>query len=246
MRRIENVVYAKEKALSLDFLLPDRDEFDVVIWFHGGGLEGGSRKDIGGFAEELVENGFAVVSPDYRLYPKAKFPDFLTDAAEAVKYVLDHARDYGRCKRLFIGGSSAGAYLTIMLALDRRYFEAAGVDRGRISGYLSDSAQMTTHYNVLRERGFDTRLERIDEAAPLYHLNAGSAIESLLLIYYSEDIPCRPEQNRLFYAAAKRLRPSDCIEIRKLMGSHCSGVGTKKPNGNYVINDVLLDFLKTQ
>ena len=45
-----------------------------------------------------------------------------------------------------------------------------GVDTDFISGYISDSAQMTTHFNVLRERGLDTRLERIDEAAPLFYL----------------------------------------------------------------------------
>ncbi len=246
MKKVENVVYSKEKNLSLDILLPDRNEFDVVIWFHGGGLEAGSRKDIGGFAEDLVKNGFAVISPDYRLYPNAKFPDFLADAACAAKYVLDHVSNFGDKKRLFIGGSSAGAYLAAMLALDKRYYTEAGVNSRLIDGYICDSAQMTTHYNVLRERGIDIRLERIDEAAPLYHLNAGSDFGSLLLICYSEDIPCRQEQNRLFYAAARRLCPKNRVEIRDLLGRHCSGVGMKKPDGGYVINDVLLDFLKTR
>ena len=244
MTRRDNIVFSKEKELSLDILLPDRSEFDVVIWFHGGGLEGGSRKDIGGFADELTENGFAIVSPDYRLYPQAKFPDFLVDAAEAVRFVSDHRQEYGKSRRLFIGGSSAGAYLTVMLALDRHYLEDAGVDRGQISGYLSDSAQMTTHYNVLRERGLDPRWERIDEAAPLYHLNERSDFGSLLLIYYTEDIPCRPEQNRLFYAAAKRLCPDNRVEICELPGGHCCGVGVRDRSGTHLINTVILDFLK--
>ena len=147
-------------------------------------------------------------------------------------------------KRIFIGGSSAGAYLTLMLAFDRHYLRDAGVNCKRISGYLSNSAQITTHYNVLRERGLDTRLERIDEAAVLYHLNDRSDFGNLLLVCYREDIPCRPEQNKLFYADLTRLCPDGRVELCELPGGHCNGTQNPNPDGSYDFNTVLLKFMK--
>ena len=244
MKIIENLKYAQYPSCLIDLILPDKEPFDVIIWFHGGGLESGSRKGItGGIGRELAEIGFAVASADYRLYPSAKFPDYIKDAARAVRYVIDHSDMYGKVGRFFVGGSSAGAYLTLMLALDRSYFRDAGVDVSKISGYLSDSAQTTVHYNVLRERSIDPSLERIDEAAPLYHLNKNSDFGNMLLVCYDEDIKCRPEQNRLFYAAAMHICPQNRMLFKQLPGRHCSGTSKKNSDGSYDFVDCLKELL---
>jgi acetyl esterase/lipase len=74
----------------------------------------------------------AVVA-DYRLYPEVRYPGFLEDGAQAVRWAVDHAARFGGDpERIVLLGHSAGAYNAVMLALDERYLQAAGVDPGRV------------------------------------------------------------------------------------------------------------------
>ena len=77
MKLLKDICYAKRegKELLLDIYLPDRSEFPVFVFFHGGGLEGGNKSTAERFAGYLIDRGIAVVSASYRLYPDAKYPD---------------------------------------------------------------------------------------------------------------------------------------------------------------------------
>ena len=241
---IPNIKYSSFENSYVDLYLPDGKCKDLLIWFHGGGLESGSRANVS-FAEELIHAGIGVASVEYRLYTQgARFPDFLVDCAVAVKYLQDHIGEYAKPKRLFVSGQSAGAYITLMLAFDKTYFESAGVDSGAISGFISDSAQTTTHFNVLRERNLDKRLERIDEASPIYHLSSDSDVKNLLLIYYTDDMPCRPEQNMLFYKSICRLYPHMNSQLVELPGKHCNGSISRNSNGTFDFSDTVLEFIE--
>ena len=121
----------------LDIYLPDEDGFETIIWFHGGGLERGSRKS-NVYAEPFVEKGYGFVSVEYRMYPDAKFPDFLEDGAASVAYILNHIKEYGGTGTVYVGGTSAGAYMTMMLCMDHRYLEAVGVKQEQIKAYILD------------------------------------------------------------------------------------------------------------
>lgn len=243
MRKTADLKYGKGEKDFFDLLLPDGETEDLVIWFHGGGMETGSRRGAV-FAEDLTKEGVGVASVEYRMYPEAVFPQFILDCARAVKYILTEVVPKEQVKRVFISGQSAGAYLTMMLALNKAYLQNVGVDRSRIAGFISDSAQVTSHFNVLRERGIDSRLERIDDAAPFYFLNADSDVNNLLMIYYEDDMPCRPEQNRLFYQSALRICPGQRIEIKELPGKHCNGSVKRNEKGTYDYNDALLEFIR--
>ena len=243
MRTKLNLQYGTRKDQLLDIYYPEKETYDLLIWIHGGGLESGTRKSLE-FQHDLTASGLAVVSVEYRLYPDAVFPEYIQDCAKAVKYVLDNVANEQNVKRVFLSGQSAGAYITMMLALDKHYFNEAGVKYEQIAGFISDSAQMTTHFNVLREFGVDVRLERIDEAAPLYHLSEDSFEGEMLLIYYSDDIPCRAEQNQLFYKSICRLCPEQNIQIVELPGTHCHGSCLRNANGTFDYNEVLLRFIK--
>lgn len=243
MRLIADLPYAARENACFDLYLPDDDTFDLVIYFHGGGLEKGTRKSIH-FAQDLTEQGVAVASVEYRMYPAAKFPEYLIDGAEAVKYITDHISEYGTVRRTLISGGSAGAYITLMLAFDEHYLADAGMDRSRIAAYVSDSAQITSHFRVLKERGVDSRLERIDDAAPIYHLSETSSFGHLLLIAYTQDMPCRPEQNQLFFKSIQRLCPDQHTELVMLEGKHVNGSVHRNEKGTFDYNDTLLAFLK--
>lgn len=243
MRTIFDESYGNKEYEKVDWYLPDGEISDLLVWFHGGGLENGTRKDIC-FAEKLTAQGVAVCSVEYSLYPSAKFPDYIKDCAKAVAYSAKRAEEIGCKGKFYVSGQSAGAYITLMLCLDKRYFEEVGFDRNRIDGYISDSAQTTTHFNVLRERGIPSAYERIDDGAPLYFVSAECDYKSLLLLCYENDMPCRVTQNKLLYESLLRHYPQGKIALKVLPGWHVHGSTVLNENGSYDFVDEVLAFIK--
>jgi acetyl esterase/lipase len=100
----------------------------VVMFIYGGSWKQGSRNDYQFVGRALAANGFIAVIPDYRLYPEVKFPDFLEDNAQAVKWIEDNIGTYGGdTSRFFIAGHSAGAYNAVMLGLEKSFLRVYGV-----------------------------------------------------------------------------------------------------------------------
>jgi acetyl esterase/lipase len=107
----------------------------VVVFFYGGAWDQGRRQDYRFVGLALARRGFLTVIPDYRVYPEVRWPAFLQDSAEAVRWARDHAADYGGApQRLFLMGHSAGAYNAVSLATDRRWLHAVGLDPTRDLG----------------------------------------------------------------------------------------------------------------
>lgn len=101
----------------------------VLIFWYGGGWAHGTRDEYAFAARAYAKNGFVVVMPDYRKVPAIRFPAFLQDGAEAVKWTRDHVAEFGGDPdRVAVAGHSAGAYTVAMLALDQRWLRADGVD----------------------------------------------------------------------------------------------------------------------
>lgn len=244
MAVLSDLAYGEKDSEKIDLYYPDQDGFDVILWFHGGGIENGTRKGTGGLPQSFVKAGFGFFTAEYPLYPDAKYPEFLYSAAKAAAFSLKKARELGGSGRVWISGQSAGAYLTAMLCLDPEFLAAENLTACDFAGFIPDSAQMTTHFNVLRERGLDTALERIDEAAPLYWVTPERRIPPMLVIFYENDMICRPEQNRLFVRAAKRLIPDARIESICLPGVHCEGSVKRGPDGEYPYVTETLKFIR--
>ena len=244
MRTIMDERYASKPCQLLDLYLPDENGFDTILWFHGGGMEAGDRKGGAALAEHAVNAGYAFVSVEYSMYPTARYPEFIVDAAQSVKHVQKRLPEVGGSGRIIITGQSAGAYLTMMLCMNPAYLRNFGVDMDGILAFVSDSAQQTVHYNVLRERGMDTRLERLDDAAPLYYAGVNTLTKPLLIIYYENDMPCRPEQNILTYKSLKRFQPEAKVEIVALPGGHCAGSSRVDETGEFPYMRALLKFVK--
>ncbi|WP_296459295.1 alpha/beta hydrolase [Phenylobacterium sp.] len=101
----------------------------VAVFFYGGSWDSGRRQDYNWVGRALASRGFVTVIADYRLYPEVTYPGFLQDGAQAVLWAVGHAARYGGDpRRIVLAGHSAGAYNAVMLGLDGRYLEAAGVD----------------------------------------------------------------------------------------------------------------------
>ncbi|MDO5422726.1 MAG: alpha/beta hydrolase [Eubacteriales bacterium] len=203
VQRIENLTYQPETGAAglLDLYLPEETDCRaLLLYFHGGGLEGGDKRDEEAIYQEIAANGIVVASANYCLYPDARYPLFVEDAAKAAAWCREHVRGYRTYGQFFIGGTSAGAYLSMMLHFQPEFLAACGVEERETAGYIFDAGQPTVHYNVLRERGIDPGAVRIDEAAPLFYLDGerpAPAGQRFLFFVSDNDIKGRREQNEL-------------------------------------------------
>lgn len=175
-KTIENVSYLLEKSndsyknerCKLDLYYPENVEnFPTVVWFHGGGLTAGSKALL----NEFKNKGIAIAAVNYRLSPKATHPAYIEDVAEAIAWVFKTIGKYGGSdKQIYVVGHSAGAYLSLMVALDKRYLAKHGIDSDSVAAYFPISGQGVTHNTIRREKGLSTTIPIIDEYAALYHV----------------------------------------------------------------------------
>jgi len=89
----------------------------AVMWIHGGALIFGSRTSLSRrFHSALLEQGYVVVSIDYRLAPETKLPGIIEDVQDAYRWMREQgSKRFGiDPNRIATAGSSAGGYLTLM------------------------------------------------------------------------------------------------------------------------------------
>ena len=136
-----NVAYGPLARQKLDIYTPTAAApstgWPVVVFFYGGSWNTGDRADYKFVGEALAARGVLTLVADYRRYPEVRFPDFLSDSAQALAYGLAEARRMGGDpKRVFVMGHSAGGYNAAMLALDARWLKAAGHAPGELAGWI--------------------------------------------------------------------------------------------------------------
>ncbi len=138
-----NLAYGGDPRQHLDLYHPPPNQprpaggWPVVLFFYGGSWNDGARADYAFVGNALAARGLLTLVADYRLYPQVRYPDFLHDCAQATAWALANAGAHGGdAQRLFVMGHSAGAYNAAMVALDRRWLQAAGSAPNRLAGWL--------------------------------------------------------------------------------------------------------------
>lgn len=119
-----DLAYGPLKRQKLDVYVPDifAPGAPVVIFFHGGRWQEGSKDDYRFAAQALASRGFVTILPNYRLFPQVRFPTFVLDSADAVAWVYREISAYGgNPERIYLMGHSAGAHIAALLALDEHY-----------------------------------------------------------------------------------------------------------------------------
>lgn len=257
MRTVHNVPYAiswmGEPDISperaLDIYLPDGEGFDAFIYFHGGGFVTGDKD--GEFASLLAkyftDNGIAFISANYRMYPSAAYPDYIRDSALAVSFIKKKIEAFGGNGRLFVGGTSAGGYLSQMLCFDKKWLDFNNVKVSDIAGFIHDAGQPTTHFNILAERGYDRRKVIIDEAAPLYYVGDAPEYPPMLFILADNDMKNRTEQTELLLSTMDHFG-YDMSKVEKIVipdsnhSSYCQKLDT---DGNPLFAKIITKFIKS-
>jgi acetyl esterase/lipase len=201
--RVErDLAYGDAARQRLDLYLPGEAvaSAPVVVFFYGGRWEAGSKADYRFVGEALAARGFVVVIPDYRLYPEVRFPTFVEDGAAAVAWVRRNiGRFGGEPWQIHLMGHSAGAHIAALLALDRRYLAAAGVEPGTLESFVG----LAGPYDFLPLS--DATLQRIfaadDMAATQPITFAEGSAPRALLLHGTDDQTVLPGNSRRLAAA---------------------------------------------
>lgn len=130
VRKDENVAYADGERKKLDIYRPEKQTgpAPVVMFIYGGGWAAGDKFEYDFVGRAFAANGYVAVIADYRKFPEVAYPDFVSDNAEAMKWIEDNIANYGGdTNRFFLAGHSAGAYNAVMLALDHSFRREFGV-----------------------------------------------------------------------------------------------------------------------
>ena len=124
VRSIRNVDYHGEGTVKhrLDIITRRQDppsNAPVFVYVHGGGWVIGDKREQGlPMLFELARRGWVCVTINYRLSPRATWPDHIVDAKRAIAWVRTHIEEYGGSSDFIAtGGGSAGGHLAALLAL---------------------------------------------------------------------------------------------------------------------------------
>lgn len=218
--------YEKERCkLDLTLPAPTGKPFATFVWFYGGGLKNGG-KDLpsehgGEIAASFAREGIAVVVPDYRLNPRARYPEYVDDAAAAFAWTVRHIAGHGGDPRkVFVGGHSAGGYLALLVGFDEARLRPYGLGLKDVAGIAQVSGQVFTHYTVREERGLSRYATIADEAAPAFFVR--KALPPLLTIYAEHDMAGRAEENLYLLAMLKGAGHADTTSLKAVGKDHGS------------------------
>jgi acetyl esterase len=109
-------VEADGVALMMDVYRPPagRNNGIGVVVIHGGRWMQGDRGETP--ADLIAAQGFVAFSVDYRLAPEHTYPAAIEDLQTAVRYIRDHAEEYGiDPAKIWAIGGSAGGHLAALL-----------------------------------------------------------------------------------------------------------------------------------
>lgn len=165
-----DIVYAEESGvrLKLDVYRHRSRPMNcpTLLQIHGGGWAIGSKNEQGlPLMLQMASRGWVCVSVDYRLSPRATFPDHLIDCKRALKWVREHGPDYGvNPGFVVVTGGSAGGHLASLMSLtenDPEYqpgFESVDTSlQGCVAFY--GVYDFTNRHGVFESRGLPKFLE---------------------------------------------------------------------------------------
>lgn len=191
----------------------------AIVWIHGGGWLGGSRRDDNP-ALALLRDGYAVLATDYRLSDEAAFPAQLHDCRRAVRWLRRSGHLFNvNPRRIGAWGASAGGHLAALLGMahdalrepGRRFTLSARVQAvcdwfgptdflrmndspGAIDHDSPDSPESRLVGGPIREHP-----DRVAAANPATYVTAKSA--PFLIAHGSEDDVVLPSQSEILHAA---------------------------------------------
>jgi len=214
--RIASELFAPEQGLLLDVFRDAKVSAEarpVVVFFYGGSWQSGRREWYRFVGQALARAGYVAVIPDYRTYPRVKFPTFMDDAATAVAYAQKRAASWGGDpQQVYLMGHSAGAHIAVLLGLDQRYLKAAGSSADSLRGVIGLSGP----YDFLpltddKLKALFGEGEMLKRSQPINFVRTGAP--TLLLIHGQDDSIALPRNSERLAAQQIALGSAVTLEL---------------------------------
>ncbi len=210
-------------ALKLDVYRPLMvGKHPALVIIHGGGWQGGNRRDYADFNCYMAARGYTVIAVSYRFAPQYHFPAQLADVQAALNFIQTHAAEYEvDVDRLVMMGRSAGAHLALLAA----YQPQAVPIRAVVSYYgptdLIKGYQDLPHPDPINVRALleafmggppSTLLTQYRQASPVY-AERSSFVPTLLIYGQRDHIIKAVFGQHLFDRLQKSNNPTVYLEI---------------------------------
>jgi acetyl esterase/lipase len=245
VRRTRNITYATVggKALKLDVTQPATPASPgtrrpAILQIHGGAWVIGDKREQGlPLLKHLANEGWVGFNANYRLAPKATFPDMLVDLKRAVAWIREHADEYDVDPDFIaVTGGSAGGHLTSLMALtqnDPRYqpgFEDAdtslqaavpfyGVyDFTDRKGYYGPGVVDRLFGRIVLKARLDEEPEKFSEASPLDHVRPDAP--PFFVIHGDKDTLAPVEGARDFVADLRAVSDAPVLYLELKSAQH--------------------------
>jgi acetyl esterase/lipase len=201
----------------------------TLVQVHGGGWVIGKKDEQGRpLMLEMARRGWVCFAPNYRLSPRATWPDHIVDVKAAIAWVREHGPEYGADPGfLVLTGGSAGGHLVSLAALtanDPSYqpgFEEADTSvQGCVPYYgVYDIALETgTRAAKVRHRTLMTRLvmkttdeEAFRSASPIARVHADAP--PFLVIHGRDDTLVPVQEARLLVERLREVSPGPVLYL---------------------------------
>lgn len=167
--KVSNISYGDDPRHRLDIYydpdLPSKAQTNglpVLFYIHGGGwIVGNKSQQALPLIYHLAARGWVVVSINYRLGPRHRFPAPLVDAKQALVWTKDNIAQYGGDPDFIVSsGGSAGGHLALMLALTDNPTWQPGFEQADTR--VAASVPLYAVYDFMNKQGFrpDNTFER--------------------------------------------------------------------------------------
>jgi acetyl esterase/lipase len=195
----------------------------VLVFAHGGGWVLGFKEfQALPMLNRMAAEGWVCVSVDYRLSPRATFPDHIADVNRGIAWAKEHAHEFGGDPSfVVVSGNSAGAHLAALAALawDDPDFKPGFEDadtRVQAAVTFYGVYDLTNRFGHWPHRGIESLLEstvlkakivdapeRFEAASPIARVRADAP--PWLVVHGTHDSLVPVEEARRFSAALREV-----------------------------------------
>jgi acetyl esterase/lipase len=241
VRRIKNIDYAGDgkRRHRLDVYRARDHEpgAPVLLQIHGGAWMIGNKDQQGlPLMYHLASRGWVCVAINYRLSPRATWPDHLLDCKRALAWIREHIAEYGGDPDyVVVTGGSAGGHLTAMMGLTANEpewqpgFEDADTSvramipfygvfdwTGTSTDVRDDGLREILEKYIVKQK-YDDAPEVFKNASPMFHMRADAP--PALVVHGDLDTLAPVEEAREFVARLRKTSKAPVTYV-ELKGAH--------------------------
>jgi acetyl esterase/lipase len=146
---VKDLSYGPDARNVLNIYRPEKATgAPMLLFIHGGSWTSGNKDEYKFVGESFARAGYVTAVMSYRLAPQNPYPAYIQDAAQALKFMRDHAPEYGgNPDALYVMGHSAGAFNAVEVVDNARWLSEAGVPFSAVKGVVGIAGPYSYDYS---------------------------------------------------------------------------------------------------